>query len=64
MDRAYARMEEMRNAYIILIGDLERKRPLGDVRLNGRMVLTCTCRGCELNSSGTGSGSRTSGWLL
>jgi len=34
-----ARMVQMRNAYNILVGKLEGKRPLEDVGLDGRIIL-------------------------
>jgi hypothetical protein len=34
-----ARLGEMRNSYIILVGKSERKRPLGELGVDGRITL-------------------------
>lgn len=54
-----AYMEGIRNACVILIGDLERKRPLRPLRCE--YGINMYLRGCELNSPDTRSDSRTSG---
>jgi hypothetical protein len=52
-------MREMRNAYIILVGKSEGKRPLGRPRHRQKdikMNLKETVGSCGLNSSGLGLG--------
>jgi hypothetical protein len=53
-----ARMGEMRSADTILVGKPEEKKPLGDLGLDGRIILKCILEnrvgGCELELCSSG----------
>jgi hypothetical protein len=46
-------MGKMRNSYIILVGKPEGRRLVGNLAVDGRIILECKVGRCGMDSSGS-----------